>query len=121
MRMKKVYGQSRKDVCVWCGKVATVQNEAGLLVCVEHKNREMPAIRCTCGDWLDLKAGKYGPYFNCFNCGNISFAKGMELKELAVPGKKKPKKETLSEAEQAIKDGKSVYVDGEFIISIDDL
>lgn len=104
MRMKKVYGQSRVDTCPWCGKQATVSNADGLLVCEDHKNKEMPAIRCTCGDWLDLKAGKYGPYFNCFNCGNISFAKGMELKEMNVPSKKKGK-----------------YVGGEFIISIDDL
>lgn len=118
MRGKKVYGQSREDTCVWCGKRATVANDAGLLVCPTHKNNEMPTIRCTCGDWLDLKAGKFGPYFNCFNCGNISFAKGMELKEINVPI---PKRKKLSETEVAIKEGKSAYVDGEFIISIDDL
>ena len=104
MRMRKVYGQSREDTCPWCGKRATVQNKEGLLVCPEHRSDEMPAIRCTCGEWLDLRAGKFGPYLNCMSCGNISFTKGMELKEMNVPRKKK-----------------GSYVDGEFIISIDDL
>lgn len=119
--MKKVYGQSKEDTCVWCGKLATVENDAGLLVCPAHKNNEMPSIRCTCGEWLDLKAGKFGPFFLCFNCGPVSFAKGMELKELNVPAKKKPIKEKPSEAEVALSEGKSMYLDGEFIISIDDL
>jgi hypothetical protein len=66
----------------------------------------MPLIRCACGDILDQRAGKFGPYFNCMACGNISFAKAMELKALQVP-KKAPKQ--------------GLYVEGTYVPSIDEL
>lgn len=104
MRYKKVYGQSKVELCPFCSKQATVQNKEGLLVCPQHRNEEMPTVRCTCGDYLELRSGKFGPYFNCIQCGNISFAKGMELKEMNIPKKRS-----------------SEFVNGEFIISVDDL
>jgi len=106
MRGKKVYGESRTDSCPFCGKQATITNEVGLLVCSDHKSGSLPDIRCTCGEYLDIKKGKFGPFFTCFNCGAISFAKGMEIMNMAI--KKKNKK-------------KGDYVNGEFIVSIDDL
>jgi len=36
-------------------------------------------LKCVCGEWLDIKKGKYGPYFHCLNCGNVSFKKGLEI------------------------------------------
>lgn len=104
MYKKKVYGQSRSDFCPFCNKKATVTNKDGLYVCREHVNKQMEAIVCTCGEYLDQRSGKFGPYFNCFNCGNISFAKGMELKQLGIKKKKK-----------------GIFVDGEFIINIENL
>ncbi len=104
MRYKKVYGSSRQDNCPFCGKQATVSGKDGLLVCADHRNSALEVIRCTCGEFLDQKAGKFGPYFTCFQCGNISFAKAMELKAMQVPPKRK-----------------GAMVEGEYIPSIDEL
>lgn len=106
MRYRKEYGRSREDGCPFCGKRATVENDDGLLVCHAHKNESLPLIRCACGDILDQKAGKFGPYFSCFQCGNISFSKAMELKAMQVPKK-------------LVKPG--IYDNGEYIPSIDEL
>ena len=103
---KKVYGQSKESFCPFCSKQATVTNKDGILTCRHHINKEFPVIRCACGDYLDQKSGKYGPYFVCINCGTISYAKGMELKAMNIP----PKKKKLGE-----------YIDGEYIPSIDEL
>ena len=106
MRFRKEYGQSREDSCPFCGKRATFENKDGLLVCLDHKNESMPLIRCACGDILEQRAGKFGPYFNCMACGNISFAKAMELKAMQVPKKeKKP----------------GIFLEGEYVPSIDEL
>lgn len=106
MRIPKRFDGGRQDTCPFCGKNATVTTGEGLLVCSDHRNDSLPFIRCTCGEILEQRAGKFGPYFNCFSCGNISFAKGMELKAMQVP-KKSPKP--------------GVYVDGEYVPSIDEL
>lgn len=41
-------------------------------------------MRCLCGEALDLLEGKWGPYFICPNCGNMSFRKGMEMNPRAT-------------------------------------
>ena len=79
---KKVYGSYQIAKCVFCGKTSTIRNKQGIEVCKEHKNNEFQSIKCSCGSWLDLRAGKFGAYFNCMNCGNISFRKGLEIKEM---------------------------------------
>ena len=35
-------------------------------------------MKCICGSWLELRKGKFGPYFFCIKCGNISFRKAIE-------------------------------------------
>jgi hypothetical protein len=56
------------------------KNKQGIPVCINHKEDTLDDIRCICGSYLDLKDGKFGPYFNCLNCGNINFRKGLELR-----------------------------------------
>ena len=82
MYRRKSYGESRIDTCAFCGSRATTKNKQGQLVCRMHKDQVMEDIRCTCGSWLENKSGKWGPYYNCINCGNISFDKAMEMKEI---------------------------------------
>ena len=53
----------------------------------------MPEIKCTCGSWLELRAGKFGSYFNCLNCGNVNYNKGMAMKELTMKDMPKVVKE----------------------------
>ncbi|MBD3318447.1 hypothetical protein GF342_00900 [Candidatus Woesearchaeota archaeon] len=79
MRIPKRYGQSKKNDCPFCGKVGLHTNSQGLPVCTEHKNATLEDMKCACGDWLDVKKGKWGPYFLCIRCGPISFAKGMSV------------------------------------------
>ncbi|MBU1112112.1 MAG: hypothetical protein KJ896_05005, partial [Nanoarchaeota archaeon] len=83
-KVPKKYGQYKVSRCSFCGKVATCKNEQGAEVCPAHKKNVVEEIRCKCGSWLELKDGKFGPYFNCLNCGNINFQKGMEMKSLPI-------------------------------------
>ncbi len=76
-KMRKVYGQSQVKSCIFCDKQATTKNKQGVLVCPKHKDQLVEDIKCQCGYWLELKSGKYGPYFSCLNCGNINFEKAM--------------------------------------------
>ena len=64
--------------------MATQKNEQGLDVCHQHVKQSMEEFKCTCGSWLELRAGKFGPYFNCMNCGNMNYAKAMEIKEVTT-------------------------------------
>lgn len=76
---RKRYGESRIDKCPFCGKTATAKNSQGVPVCRNHKRKLLENMKCACGEWLDVNEGKWGPYFRCFNCGNISFRKGLEM------------------------------------------
>ena len=81
MRIPKKYGSSKIEKCPFCDKQATTMNFQKLPVCQNHKNEELPAFRCQCNDYLDLKSGKFGIYFFCFKCGNINYKRAMELNE----------------------------------------
>jgi ribosomal protein L37AE/L43A len=78
MYIPKRYGESHIDNCPFCGKIAVTKNSQGVPVCRSHTEEKLQDIRCVCGEWLDLLEGKYGPYFRCMRCGNISFKKGIE-------------------------------------------
>lgn len=78
----KAYGESYVQQCAFCGSIATQKNDAGVYVCHRHKQQRLEEVKCSCGSWLEQRAGKFGPYFNCLKCGNINFKKGMELKAL---------------------------------------
>jgi hypothetical protein len=107
MRIKKKYGAYRIDYCPFCGGRSTTTNQQSVPVCIKHKHKELLDLKCVCGDWLDLKKGKFGPYFNCLNCGNMSFSKALELnpqigKEKVIKAEEKAIKE-----EEVIKKEKS--------------
>ncbi len=74
-KAKKVYGQYQTITCPFCSRRATSKNEQGLDVCHLHTKQFLSEQKCFCGNWLDLRIGKFGPYFNCVKCGNINFKK----------------------------------------------
>ena len=79
MRFQKQYGYSKVDKCPFCGKQSVTKNEQGVPVCPKHSKKELLDLKCVCGSWLDLRIGKFGPYFECMKCGNINFNRGLEL------------------------------------------
>ena len=85
-KTKKKYGEYKRLICPFCSRNATQKNEQGLDVCHLHVKQMMEDIKCTCGKWLELRVSKHGPYFNCLDCGNINFQKGMEIKSLTHVG-----------------------------------
>ncbi len=99
MKRRKIYGQSRIDACPFCGKHAVTENPQGVPVCLAHKEKNLPDMKCICGEWLDVKKGKFGAYFHCMRCGNVSFSKAMEANPCLGKEEKqeKPEKEEKPE------------------------
>tara|TARA_Y100000310_G_scaffold343091_1_gene449154 strand:+ start:3367 stop:3714 length:348 start_codon:yes stop_codon:yes gene_type:complete len=87
MRIPKRYGQSKKTECPFCGKLPIAKNEQGLDVCIKHKGSFLDEMKCFCGAWLELRDGKYGPYFNCLKCGNLNYRRVMEMGNVKERGK----------------------------------
>tara|TARA_Y100000310_G_C20526944_1_gene736528 strand:+ start:140 stop:481 length:342 start_codon:yes stop_codon:yes gene_type:complete len=79
MHIPKRYGQSKIDSCPFCKKDATTKNKQEIPVCYAHKGSILQDLTCFCGDYLELKNGKFGIYFNCINCGNMNPKKAMEM------------------------------------------
>ncbi|MFP4657010.1 MAG: hypothetical protein ACLFNK_05540 [Candidatus Woesearchaeota archaeon] len=79
MRIPKRYGESKIDDCPFCGKQSTTRNPQNVPVCKEHKEKDMPNLRCVCGTYLDLRFGRYGPFYNCMKCGNMNMSRAMEM------------------------------------------
>ena len=104
-KAKKEYGNYKTDSCPFCGKVATQKNEQGVSVCRLHLKEQVEDRKCQCGKWLELRAGKFGPYFNCINCGNMNYDKGMvrsTLVEVKEEVKKPELKSSLYEEKKVI-------------------
>lgn len=80
MRIPKSYGNYKKTICPFCERTATHKNEQGLDVCHLHLKKRLDEFKCLCGSWVELRVGKFGPYFNCIKCGNFNYNKGMEIK-----------------------------------------
>jgi hypothetical protein len=96
MYIPKRYGLSKVDVCPFCGKHATAKNDQDIPVCQQHRQRRIQQWTCACGEPLDLLQGKFGAYFSCINCGNISFAKAFEMNASRIPTlQEKPKETTI--------------------------
>jgi len=97
--MRKLYGYYREENCPFCNARATTKNKQGIAVCIKHKNENLSNIKCVCGEWLDIRTGKFGAYFNCMNCGNISLSKGLSMSPKVEKEKKvnieKKKTETV--------------------------
>lgn len=79
--MKKTYGSYREETCIFCSERAICMNEQNLPTCTKHKHElvDMNKVKCSCGDFLDIKEGKYGSFFLCMNCGPMSIAKIKEI------------------------------------------
>jgi|SaaInlStandDraft_5_1057022.scaffolds.fasta_scaffold81347_2 hypothetical protein len=91
MRIPKKYGMSKDSHCPFCNKLAIAKNKEGIEVCIDHKNKKLDDIKCTCGSWLEQRVGKFGAYYNCINCGNINFNKAMEIKNIMMLKEQKNK------------------------------
>ena len=81
MRYKKTYGLSRVNICPFCTSMATIKNKQGVPVCQKHLKNSIEERKCSCGNWLELLSGKWGPYFRCQNCGNMNFKKAMNMEQ----------------------------------------
>ena len=77
-RARKVYGMSGPKICPFCDKSAIVKNKQQVPVCLDHKETLIGDYKCNCGLYLELNVGKFGPYFNCLNCGNKNFQKVLD-------------------------------------------
>jgi len=82
LRIPKKYGQSKANFCPFCEQQAIIANKQKLPVCIKHKNTLLQEIRCLCGSYLDIKEGKFGPFFTCINCGIINMRKALELAQV---------------------------------------
>jgi len=79
MAHSKKYGESQISSCPFCGKNAFLKNTQGVSVCSDHKRSELPIMKCSCKEILDMKTGKFGVYFNCEHCGTISMKKALSM------------------------------------------
>lgn len=79
MHIPKVYGQSKVSSCPFCGQSANVKNEQGVPVCKNHTKSFIQDVKCACGEYMDIREGKWGPFFLCMNCGPVNWRKGMEM------------------------------------------
>ena len=95
---KKRYGASMAEKCPFCHREATARNSQKVPVCERHRKELLREIKCLCGSALELKTGKYGPFFNCLNCGNISLRKALTFgsgeKQVLKQRLDKPKERT---------------------------
>ena len=71
---RKVYGSSRLTRCWFCETQATMQTVEGVPSCRQH-TKQFVNIKCVCGERLEPCNGRYGFYFNCMRCGNLSESK----------------------------------------------
>lgn len=84
MYIPKRYGQSKNQSCPFCGKTAVTENAQGVYVCIKHKSEYLD-LKCLCGEWLDIRSGKWGPYGVCDRCGNLSWSKILEANPKITP------------------------------------
>ena len=114
MYIPKRYGESRVDSCPFCKQHATATNSQGVAVCIKHKNELLPDMKCACGGYLDLRKGKFGAYFNCLRCGNVSMSKALEINEV------KPSKPDEEKSEPAPSKPTEPFKPKEWIVRSDD-
>jgi hypothetical protein len=88
MHIPKKYGQSRIEPCPFCQKAATAKNRQDIPVCGAHQAMILPDMKCACGSYLELRSGKFGSYFHCRECGNISMRKALSMNP--IPEEKRP-------------------------------
>ena len=87
----------------------------------------MVDLKCICGEWLDIKNGKYGPYFFCMQCGNISFSKAIEVnpqvmkKDKKDDNKFKSEERTVNLKDKEEKISYEIKARKEIFVSLDDV
>ena len=79
MRIKKNYDDHKVSRCPFCSGAAITKNPQGIPVCLKHKLEELLDLKCKCGEFLDIKISKYGPFFVCLNCGIVKFKTGLSI------------------------------------------
>jgi predicted RNA-binding Zn-ribbon protein involved in translation (DUF1610 family) len=79
MYIPKRYGESMIETCPFCGRQSIIKNPQGVPVCTDHKDKNLPEMKCVCGSHLLMQSGKFGVYFNCLKCGNMSLKKVLEI------------------------------------------
>lgn len=82
MYIPKRYGESKTVRCPFCEKQAIVHNKQKIPTCLQHKHEQLSEITCICGDHLELRDGKFGPFFTCRKCGSMNFRKGLEIMQM---------------------------------------
>lgn len=95
MYIPKKYGQSKINSCPFCGRTAVAENPQGIPVCSKHLKESLPELKCLCGSWLEIRKGKWGPYCQCLNCGNLNLKKVLEINPI-------PKKDISTETKTKI-------------------
>lgn len=90
------------DRCPFCRQRAVTENSQGVPVCVDHKEGMLDDLKCVCGGWLDVRKGKFGPYFFCMNCGNVNFKRGLEMNDKAI-------NDYRPETNKSVSDGESKF------------
>lgn len=101
--MRKIYGESKIEKCPFCSKRALVKNSQGISVCQDHKNSILGDMKCACGQHLELRTGKFGVYFNCIKCGNISWRKATEFNEIKDVSEKTPKRDFMRQKVEIVR------------------
>ena len=79
MRIRKVYGEQKVSKCPFCNGAAITRNAQNIPVCTKHKQEILENLKCSCGEYLDVKTGKFGPFFTCITCNIVKFKKGLEI------------------------------------------
>ena len=79
MYIPKRYGESKIETCPFCGRQSIIKNSQGVPVCRDHKDEKLPEMKCVCGSYLMMQEGKFGVYFNCMKCGNLSLKKVLDI------------------------------------------
>lgn len=87
MYIPKRYGMSKIDACPFCQKNATTMNSQKVPVCAAHKQDQLDGLKCICGASLDILNGKFGVFFSCMKCGNISLKKVLEFNDVKPKAK----------------------------------
>ncbi len=103
MRIPKRYGTSKKQDCPFCGRPAVTVNSQKIPVCINHKSDRLD-LKCVCGEYLDVRNGKFGAYFHCMNCGNINFNKGLEMNSGGSGYKVQSKNKTTHTESKPVRD-----------------
>lgn len=103
MYIPKRYGESKVNKCPFCGKDAFTLNSQKVPTCKVHKDTLLENVKCLCGNWLDMREGKFGVFFTCINCGAMNIKKVLEIATMtkeACSAKHSPNKSVLNEVKR---------------------